>query len=215
MLTLFTYFRSSASYRVRIALILKGLTPEMVPIHLVRDGGEQHSVQFAKRNPACLVPVLQHGTLTVAQSLAIIEYLEEIHPTPPLLPREIDMRAKVRAMALAIACDIHPLNNLRVLNYLKTSLGIDEEARTEWARHWITLGFDAIERTLVEQGSKSGYCYGDSPTLADCCLIPQVFNAKRAGVSVERFPTIAHIYEHCTNMEAFRRASPAAQLDAE
>lgn len=215
MLQLYTYFRSSAAYRVRIALNLKGLPYEAVPVHLLRGGGEQHGEAFARRNPARLVPVLQEGEVALSQSLAIIEYLEEAHPSPPLLPRGALARARVRELALAIACDIHPLNNLRVLRYLDARLGVDAEGRAEWSRHWIELGFAAIERMLVASGTAGDFCYGDSPTLADCVLVPQALNALRAKCSLERYPAARRVYEHCTRLPAFERAAPGAQPDAE
>jgi maleylacetoacetate isomerase len=214
MLTLHTYFRSSAAFRVRIALNLKGLSFESIPVHLLRNGGEQHHPAYGEFNPARLVPTLQDGALKLTQSLAIMEYLEETRPHPALLPQAPEARAMVRALALGIACDIHPLNNLRVLQYLEASLEIDAQARNEWSRHWVELGFAAIERMLVE--ARAGTCcFGDTPTLADCCLIPQVFNAQRLGCALERFPTIMRIYEHCMRLEPFQRAAPGAQIDAE
>ncbi len=161
------------------------------------------------------MPVLEDGTLTLTQSLAIIEYLEETHPTPALLPRDAGARARVRALALSIACDIHPLNNLRVMRYLKSPLEVDEPGRDEWSQHWIALGFTALEAMLTQPATAGDYCYGDAPTLADCCLIPQVFNAQRVKCPLEPYPTIARIYEHCMLQDAFARAVPAAQGDAE
>jgi len=215
MIKLYTYFRSSAAFRVRIALNYKELQYQSIPVHLLRGGGEQHSAAFGERNPARMVPVLEDGALTLTQSLAIIEYLEETHPTPALLPRDAAARARVRALALSIACDIHPLNNVRVLRYLKAPLEIDEQRRGEWSRHWIALGFAALERVLAESDTAGDCCYGDAPTLADCCLIPQVFNAQRVDCPLEPFPTIRRIYEHCMRQEVFARAAPAAQSDAE
>jgi maleylacetoacetate isomerase len=215
MLKLYTYYRSSAAFRVRIALNYKGLAYQAITVHLLRGGGEQHAAAFGERNPARLVPVLEHGALTLTQSLAIIEYLEETHPTPALLPQDAAARASVRALALGIACDIHPLNNMRVMRYLKNALQIDEARRGEWSRHWIALGFTALERVLVQRGMTGDCCYGDAPTLADCCLIPQVFNALRLDCPFEPFPTIRRIYEHCMQLEAFARAAPGAQADAE
>jgi maleylacetoacetate isomerase len=213
MLKLYTYFRSSAAFRVRIALNLKQLPFEAVPIHLLRGAGEQHSESYTERNRARLVPALEHGTLTLGQSLAIIEYLEETHPSPALLPQDSRTRAKVREMALSIACDIHPLNNLRVLRYLQAPLGIEEERRNDWARHWITLGFRAIEYTLART---AGTCsFGDTPTVADCCLIPQVFNARRVELSFDEFPVISRVHGHCMQQQEFVRAAPGAQSDAE
>jgi len=213
MLKLYTYFRSSASYRVRIALNLKQIAYEAIPIHLLRGGGEQHSPEFTACNPARLLPVLQDAAQTLTQSLAIMEYLEETYPQPALLPPQALARAQVRSLAYSVACDIHPLNNLRVLRYLKAPLNIDEEARAEWSRHWIELGFAALERTL--EGQAGHCCVGDAPTLADCCLIPQVFNAERVHCAMDQFPTIARIYAHCLQLGAFARAAPAAQIDAE
>jgi maleylacetoacetate isomerase len=215
MLKLYTYFRSSAAFRVRIALNLKGLPYESVPVHLLRGGGEHHSESYSSRNPARLVPTLEDGALALGQSLAIIEYLEEMYPDRPLLPRDAATRARVRALALGIACDIHPLNNLRVLRYLNAPLQIEEERRNEWARHWIALGFTAIEHTLTHHGVAGGYCFGEAPTLADCFLIPQVFNAKRVELSFDEFPNIRRVHEHCMQQSAFIQAAPGAQSDAE
>jgi maleylacetoacetate isomerase len=215
MLKLYTYFRSSAAFRVRIALNYKGLSFQAIPVHLLRGGGEQHSAAFGERNPARLIPVLEDGALKLTQSLAIIEYLEETHPTPALLPRDAAARARVRSLAFSIACDIHPLNNTRVMRYLKEPLEIDEERRAEWSRHWIALGFAALERVLAGGGTAGSCCYGDAPTLADCCLIPQVFNAQRVNCPLEPFPTIRRIYEHCMQLDAFTCAAPGAQSDAE
>lgn len=215
MLQLYTYFRSSAAFRVRIALNLKGLPYQAIPLHLLRGGGEQHRASFEQRNPLRLVPVLLDDSLTLTQSLAIIEYLEDAHPLPALLPPGAAARAQVRALALCIACDIHPLNNLRVLRYLKSQLGIDDEARSEWSRHWIELGLGAIERMLREGASSGSCCYGDLPSLADCCLVPQVFNAQRVECELARWPTIQRIHEHCMQLPAFQLAAPAAQIDAE
>jgi maleylacetoacetate isomerase len=212
---LYTYFRSSAAYRVRIALNLKGIAYQGLAVHLLRGGGEQHGEAFRELNPAELVPVLEDGPVALTQSLAIIEYLDEQYPAPPLLPRTPAGRAKVRAIALSIACDIHPLNNLRVMQYLRSKLAADEAARNMWSRHWIELGFAALERRLVAGGGSGTFCYGDSPTLADCCLVPQVFNALRLKCSLENYPTIRRIYEHCTGLSAFARAAPEAQPDAE
>ena len=214
MLRLYTYFRSSAAYRVRIALHLKGLPYEAVPVHLLRGGGEQHDPAYAARNPAELVPMLEDGDLTLTQSLAIIEYLDARHPYPALLPQDPAARARVRSLALAVACDIHPLANLRVLRYLK-GLGIEEPQRREWSRHWIATGLMAIERLLTADGATGSCCHGDAPTIADCCLIPQVFNATRVGCELQPWPTVLRIYEHCNELEPFRLAAPAAQPDAE
>jgi maleylacetoacetate isomerase len=214
MLVLHTYFRSSASYRVRIALALKGLPYESVPVHLVRGGGEQHSAAFAALNPAELVPVLVDGEVTLTQSLPIIEYLEEIHPAPALLPPDAPGRARVRAIAQTIACEIHPLNNLRVLQRLEASLGADQKAKSEWYAHWVELGFTALESMLSDSVATGRYCHGDTPTLADCCLVPQLYNAERFGVSLDAYPTLCRIGQTCLELPAFQQASPEAQADA-
>jgi maleylacetoacetate isomerase/maleylpyruvate isomerase len=214
LLTLYTYFRSSASYRVRIALRLKHLEYRAVPVHLLRHGGEQHGPDYARRNPSKLIPTLEDGALTLRQSLAILEYLEEIHPTPALLPPDAAGRARVRALAQSVACDIHPLNNLRVLRYLKAE-GLDEDRRAAWSRHWMAIGFESIERLLQTDAPAGRFCHGDAPTLADCCLVPQVFNASRVQLPLDAYPTIKRIHAQCEEMEAFRLAAPPAQPDAE
>jgi len=212
---LYTYFRSSAAYRVRIALNLKGLDYQAVPVHLLRGGGEQHGPEFTRRNPAELIPVLEDDPIVLTQSLAILEYLEERHPARPLLPAGAVERAQVRALALSVVCDIHPLNNLRVMQYLEKKLLVSEDARRTWARHWIERGFVALERQLVESGTTGDFCHGTGPTIADCCLIPQVFNAVRLECQLEPYPTIRHIYEHCAQLPGFERAHPGVQPDAE
>lgn len=215
MLKLYTYFRSSASYRVRIALNLKGLACEAVPVHLVRDGGQQHAASFAALNPNELVPVLRDGDATLVQSMAIIEYLDERHPQPPLLPPDAQGRARVRALAQTVACEIHPLDNLRVLRYLEQQFGIDAAGRNTWYRHWVETGFAALERMLAESPDTGRFCHGDTPTLADCCLVPQVFNAERFQVPLAPYPTVLRIAEHCRTLEPFQAAAPEAQPDAE
>lgn len=215
MLKLYTYFRSSAAYRVRIALNLKGLEYTAIPLHLLRNGGEQHSADYVALNPLHLLPLLQDDSVSIPQSLAIIEYLEEAYPATPLLPATSSARARVRAITLSIACEMHPLNNLRVLNYLKAELAVDDARRDAWYRHWTTLGFTAIETMLTSDSNTRSYCHGDTPTLADCCLVPQVFNALRFKCSLDAFPTITRIYETCMQLPAFERAAPAAQPDAE
>jgi len=215
MLTLYTYFRSSAAYRVRIALHLKNLAFAAVPVHLLRSGGEQHAPAYASRNPAHLVPTLESGAFTLTQSLAILEYVEEVHPLPALLPVEPQARARVRALALTVACDIHPLNNLRVLRYLKTDLKIEDARRDAWYRHWVALGFEALERLIAVEGFTGRFCHGDAPTIADCCLVPQVVNAQRLECPLDAYPAIRQVFAHCEQLDAFRRAAPAAQADAE
>jgi len=213
---LYSYFRSSAAYRVRIALNLKGLRYETVPIHLLKSGGEQYGTEYRALNPEALVPVLVDENLPpLSQSLAIIEYLEETHPAPPLLPSDAAGRARVRSLALAVACDIHPLNNLRVLRYLSKELGIAEDARNLWYRHWVELGLAAIEAQLAGSSATGLYCHGDTPTMADLCLVPQVANAQRLSCDLSGMPTVMRINETCLELEAFMKASPAMQPDAE
>lgn len=212
---LHTYFRSSAAYRVRIALNLKGLDYEAVPVHLVRGGGEHRQPAYLGLNPAGLVPALEDQGQVLTQSLAIVEYLEETHPQPALLPAAALDRARVRAIAQAIACDIHPVNNLRVLQYLTRELGVSEEQKNAWYRHWIGVGLRAVEAMLAGDARTGAFCHGDTPGLADCCLVPQVFNARRFGCELSAMPTVLRIADHCAGLEAFRRAAPEAQLDAE
>jgi maleylacetoacetate isomerase len=211
---LFTYFRSSAVYRVRIALNLKGLQPEPHYIHLLKDGGQQHKPEFKAVNPQGFVPALVDEGHTLTQSLAIIEYLEETHPEPPLLPKDAAGRARVRALALAIACDIHPLNNQRIMKYLEKEFGADEAARRRWVQHWVAEGFTALEQLLAGNPDTGKCCHGDAPTLADICLVPQVFNAKRFEVYLATFPTIRRINDHCLKLKAFIDAAPDKQPDA-
>jgi len=212
---LYSYFRSSAAYRARIALNLKGLPYEYLPVHLVRDGGEQHAPAYRSVAPEGLVPVLVDGDTTVHQSLAIIEYLDETHPQPPLLPAGAAARAAVRAIALDIACDIHPLCNTRVLKYLGANCGLQKEGSEDWIRHWIGTGFAVLETRLAHDPARGAFCHGDAPTLADIMLVPQVFNARRFGIDMGRFPTIAAIDAHCAELAAFADAAPAKQPDAE
>ncbi len=214
MLSLHTYFRSSASYRVRIALELKALPYNPLPVHLVRGGGEQHAAAFAALNPAELVPVLHDGGVTLTQSMAIIEYLDELHPLPPLLPGSAAERARIRAISQTIACEIHPLNNLRVLQWLESHAGMDSQARSGWYAHWVSEGFRALESMLAHNGSTGRFCHGDTPTMADCCLVPQIYNAERFAVSMEPYPTLRRIHGACLEMAAFQRAAPQVQADA-
>ena len=210
---LYDYFRSSAAYRVRIAVNLKGLTvAERHAVHLRK--GEQRAPGYLARNPHGLVPLLVVGQRPLAQSLAIIEYLDEKHPQPPLLPPGAEDRAWVRSIALAIACDIHPLNNLRVLKYLANPLGIEEPVRDEWYRHWVREGFDGLERQLGGPGT-GRYCQGDEVTMADVCLVPQIFNARRFDVELSRYPRVMRVFDECMRLEAFDRAQPAKQPEAD
>ncbi|BDT68742.1 maleylpyruvate isomerase [Comamonadaceae bacterium OS-1] len=213
MLVLHTYFRSSAAYRVRIALALKGLAYQSVPVHLLRGGGEQHGAAFAALNPAELVPVLVDGDVTLTQSLPIIEYLDELHPSPPLLPGAPADRARVRALAQLIACEMHPLNNLRVLQYLQGPLGLDAAGKSAWYAHWLGLGFKALEAMLQDPRTGS-FCHGETPTLADCCLVPQIYNAERFQVAMHDYPQLRRIAEACRSLPAFVQAAPEAQADA-
>lgn len=214
MLKLYTYFRSSAAFRVRIALNLKGLPFESIPVHLLRDGGAQHTPAYAALNPTQLVPTLVDGELILGQSLAIIEYLDETCPAPALLPLDTLGRARVRALAQTIACEIHPLNNLRVLQYLEHELQIDEATRAKWYRHWVTLGFTGLEALLESSPDTGAFCHGNTPTLADCCLIPQIANARRFDTPLDAFPQIRRIEAACMALSAFERAAPQTQADA-
>ena len=216
MLTLYTYFRSSAAYRVRIALNLKGLQYASAPVHLVRDGGQQHQAAYLAKNPQGLVPALQLDEGTVlTQSLAILEYLEDTHPQPALLPPDAVGRARVRALAQAIACDIHPLNNLRVLKYLKRELHLSDAQKEAWYQHWIGSGLQAIETMLAASPATGAFCHGDTPSMADCCLVPQVYNAQRFHCPLGNYPNITRIAQHCNSLPAFQQAAPEMQADAQ
>ncbi len=206
------YWRSSAAYRVRIALNLKGLEAEHCPVHLINNGGEQHSVGYQLLNPAELVPTLEDGELRLNQSLAIIQYLEEQYPQQPLYPAHPALRAQVMAFALDIACDIHPLNNLRVLQYLTGPLALSETQKMQWIQHWLAVGFKALEKRL--QGTAGRYCFGDELSVADICLVPQVYNALRFQLDMTEYPLIRAIYQRCNELEAFQKAAPEQQADA-
>lgn len=212
---LHNFFRSSASWRVRIALNLKGLDFEYESVHLRRNGGEQFSPAYRVLNPQALVPVLAVGGLHLTQSLAIVEYLDETHPDPPLLPKDPAGRARVRALAMDIACDLHPLNNLRVLKYLAEHLGASDEAKSEWYRHWVALGLQGLEATLARDPRSGRFCHGDAPSLADCCLVPQLFQARRFGCDVSSYSTLLAIEERCNALPAFQKAAPGVQPDAQ
>jgi maleylacetoacetate isomerase len=208
----YTYFRSSAAYRLRIALNLKGLSGDLVSIHLQKDGGQHRKPEYRAINPQMRVPALRLDSGEVlTQSLAIIEYLDEVDPQPPLLPRDPVERAKVRALALAIACDIHPLNNLAPLRYLKNELGQEQSKIDAWYHHWILEGFEALE-TMVRPGP---YAFGSEVTLADVCLVPQIYNARRLKVPLDRFPKLVAIDAACAKLPAFEQARPESQPDAE
>jgi maleylpyruvate isomerase len=212
---LYGFFRSSASYRVRIALNLKGLDYEQVPIHLRRGGGEQFSAQYRAINPQALVPALDDDGRVLIQSLAIMEYLDECYPKPPLLPETSADRALVRSMALVVACEIHPIQNLRVLVYVKNSLKHSDEEVNRWAQHWIDLGLSALEQMVVSHAKRGNFCFGDAPTMADICLIPQFANARRFNCNLAGFPTLVRIEERCLALPAFANAAPEKQPDAE
>lgn len=215
MRKLYTYFRSSAAFRVRIALNLKGLEYDAIPIHLVKDGGQQLLPQYRAVNPAGLVPALDDDGALITQSTAIIEYLEETHPDPALLPSHAVARAEVRALALTIACEIHPINNLRVLKRLVSQFNASEDQKNDWYRHWVETGLGDVEALLIRSGKAGQFCHGDTPGMADCFLLPQIFNARRFNCSLAHVPTINRIVESCEAHEAFQRAMPAAQPDAE
>ena len=211
---LYTYFRSSAAFRVRIALNLKRLAYEPRFVHLPK--GEHRKPDYAKVNPQALVPTLElDDGARLTQSLAIIEYLDEKHPLPPLIPKEALARSRVRSLALLIACDIHPLNNLRVLQHLKRSLGQDEDQVKAWYRHWIAEGLAKLEAELGGSGSTSAFCHGDTPTMTDCCLVPQIFNAQRYDCDLTAYPVTMRIFDACMKLDAFDHAQPSKQPDAE
>ncbi|CBV40949.1 maleylacetoacetate isomerase [Halomonas elongata] len=213
MTTLYGYFRSSAAYRVRIALNLKNLAYDQAPINLVK--GEQRDDAFLAHNPQGLVPMLMTDNgIRLTQSLAICEYLDERYPEPALLPGELEERARVRALAQVVACEIHPLDNLRVLKYLVNELGVEDDAKQTWYRHWIHQGFSALESMLSRESGSGDFCHGDAPTLADICLVPQVFNAERFECDLSAYPRIRRITENARALDAFRLAAPGEQPDA-
>lgn len=214
-LDLYNYFRSSSSYRVRIALNLKGLAYAYLPVHLNRNGGEQFSPAFRAISPDAVVPVLATGQEKLTQSLAIIEWLDETNPAVALLPASPAERAWVRALSLTIACEIHPLNNLRVLKYLTGVLKLDETQKQAWIQHWVGQGMAAVEAMLARRERPGRFCHGDQPGLADCCLVPQVFNAERFGIDCSIYPNISRIVAACQALPAFADAHPARQPDAE
>jgi len=209
---LYNYFRSSSSYRVRIALNLKGLAYEYVPVHIAK--GEHKLAAYADVSADGLVPVLEIEGRRLSQSLAIIEYLDELHPEPALLPADAFERAQVRALSQSIACEIHPINNLRVLKYLSSELQVSDEAKNTWYRHWVRTGLEAFERQLA-QLPESTFCFGNTPTLADCCLVPQIFNAQRFKVNFEGLPRTMAAYDACLRLPAFQQAHPSACPDNE
>lgn len=209
---LYGYWRSSAAYRCRIAMHLKGIEFDSVPVHLVKDGGEQHSADYVELNPTHLVPTLVDGDFTLNQSLAIIDYLEEHFPDVSLLPEDLKQKALVKAFAYDVACEIHPVNNLRVQQYVVKELGADDQQKMAWVHHWMDKGFAALETKLAKSMGK--YCFGDSITLADICLVPQVYNAVRFGIAMDKYPNIAQVVERCNQHQAFIDALPENQSDA-
>lgn len=209
---LYTYFRSSAAYRVRIAMNLKGIAYDPEFVHLAR--GMHNQPAYGAVNPAQLVPALIDDGRLLTQSLAILEYLEETRPAVPLLPQGAADRARVRALSLLVACDIHPIDNLRVLKYLSGTLKVSDEQKNAWYRHWVEDGLAKLEAMLTDGGT-GRFCHGDAPTMADCCLVPQVANGKRFDCDFSRVPTVMRIFEACSGLEAFARAAPASQPDAE
>ena len=211
---LYTFFRSSAAFRVRIALNLKGLAYEPQLVSLPK--GDHRRPEYARVNPQALVPMLELDDGTrLNQSLAIIEFLDEKYPQPPLVPKDALARARVRSLALLIACEIHPLNNLRALNYLRKNLGLGDEQVNAWYRHWIADGLAKLEAELTQTPGTVRFCHGDTPTMADCCLVPQIFNAKRYNCDLAPYPTTMRVFDACMKLEAFEHAQPSKQPDAE
>ena len=210
---LYTYFRSSAAFRVRIALNLKGLAYEPAYVHLPK--GDHRAPAYGKLNPQALLPALEDAGALLTQSLAIIEYLDETRPNVPLLPRDAPGRARVRSLAMLIACEIHPLNNLRVLQHLKRALGQNDEQVNGWYRHWIADGLARFEADLANAKATGRFCHGDTPTMVDCCLVPQIFNAQRYQCDTAPFPSAMRVFAECMKLEAFDRAQPSKQPDAE
>jgi maleylacetoacetate isomerase len=204
---LYHYFRSSASYRVRIALALKGLDAELLPVHLVRN--EQLAEAFAALAPARLVPLLEDDGQVLAQSMAIIEYLDETHPAPSLLPGDAAARARIRALAQDVACEIHPLDNLRVLRYLVHELKVSEDDKNRWYRHWVETGLEVVEKKLASPAT-GRFCHGDTPTLADCVLVPQIHNAQRLECRLDHVPTVMRVFDECMRLDAFSTTQPSA-----
>ena len=209
---LYNYFRSSASYRVRIALALKGIEYDYLPVHLVKN--EQLKPPFSEMAPSKLVPLLKDGDHLLTQSLAIIEYLDETHPEPPLLPDDALARARVRALSQDIACEIHPVNNLRVLRYLVREMHVSDDDKNRWYRHWVETGLEPVERQLAGNPATGRFCHGDTPTLADITLVPQIFNAQRMECRLDHVPTVMRVFDECMKLDAFAKTQPSACPDA-
>lgn len=210
---LYGYWRSTAAYRVRIALHLKGIDFDSISVHLVKNGGEQHKDDYAAINPNQLVPTLVDGDFSLNQSLAIIDYIEATKPGLSLYPNDAQARAKIQALSLDIACEIHPLNNLRVQQYLANDLGLENEAKSAWINHWMTIGFNAVEKQLIQ--TAGCYCFKDQITVADICLVAQVYNANRFNVDMSAYPYINRVIDNCNKLEAFQLALPENQVDAQ
>jgi maleylacetoacetate isomerase/maleylpyruvate isomerase len=213
MMKLYGYWRSTAAYRVRIALHLKEIEFESISVHLVKNGGEQHSNDYTQLNPTHLVPTLVDGDFSLNQSLAIIDYIEQSKDGHALYPSDVKMKAKIQALSLDIACEVHPLNNLRVQQYLANTLDLSNEAKQAWLEHWMTIGFTAVEKQLQESAGQ--YCFGNKVTVADICLVAQVYNANRFNVDMVGYPTINQIVENCNELPAFINALPENQHDAQ
>jgi maleylacetoacetate isomerase/maleylpyruvate isomerase len=212
---IYSYWRSSAAFRVRIALNLKGMNYEIIPVHLLKNGGEQASDSYERKNPNRLVPLLEDGDIQIHQSLAIIEYLEDIQAQPALLPKSALDRAWVRSLAMDIACDIHPLNNLRVLRYLTKKLDISNEGKDVWYQHWVQIGLISLEKQLHLDPRVGRFAYGDEPGLVDICLVPQLFNALGSKMDITAYPTLLRIFNECMKLPAFIDASWEKQIDSE
>lgn len=210
---LYNYFRSSASYRVRIAMAIKGLTFDYKSVHLAKN--EHFNESYSAVSAARLVPLLKDGDAVITQSMAIIEYLDETHPEPPLLPGDALDRAYIRAISQDIACEIHPLNNLRVLRYLVKDIGIGDDNKQRWIQHWVETGLAAVEQRLAQEGRSGRFCFGDQPTMADCLLVPQIFNAQRFNCRLDHAPTVMRIHDACMALDAFAKTQPSACPDAE
>lgn len=213
-LTLYSYFRSSSAYRVRIALALKGAAFEIAPVNLVRDGGEQFSPEYRALNPQALVPCLVHDGAVLTQSMAIMEYLDELYPEPALVYGGPQDKAFIRRLSQLVACEVHPLNNVRVLKYLQGAMGADEDTKNEWYAHWCLTGMRAFERILRDSGMAGDFCRGDRVSMADLCLVPQLYNMRRFGVPLDELPLCRRIEAHCVRLPAFQAAAPEAQPDA-